>query len=149
MKKLIEILKNRIVISIIGLLALAIIIWFVGPYIKFGEGNTAPLESVVARLVAIMIIIVLWGLNNLRVQLQARKQNEELVDDLQANNKDLKSDHASGQTAEELHQLNQRFSQALATLKKLKFKGSRTSKALYELPWYIIIGPPGSGKTTA
>jgi type VI secretion system protein ImpL len=149
MKKLIEILKNRIVISIIGLLALAIIIWFVGPYIKFGEGNTAPLESVVARLVAIMIIIVLWGLNNLRVQLQARKQNEELVGDLQENNKDLKSDHASGQTAEELHQLNQRFSQALATLKKLKFKGSHTSKALYELPWYIIIGPPGSGKTTA
>lgn len=149
MKKLIEFFKNKIVISVIGLLALAIIIWFVGPYIKFGDGNAAPLASVVSRLIAIIIIVILWGLNNLRLQFQSRKQNEELVGDLQDNNKDLKSDHASGQTAEELQQLNQRFSQALATLKKLKFKGSRTSKALYELPWYIIIGPPGSGKTTA
>jgi type VI secretion system protein ImpL len=149
MKKLIEFFKNKIVISVIGLLALAIIIWFVGPYLKFGDGNAAPLASVVARLIAIIIVVILWGLNNLRVQFQTKKQNEELVDDLQDNNKDLKSDHASGQTADELQQLNQRFSQALATLKKLKFKGSRTSKALYELPWYIIIGPPGSGKTTA
>ena len=149
MNKMIEFFKNRIVMSVIGLLALSIIIWFVGPHIKFGSDNTAPLGSVVARLIAIIILIILWGLNNLRIQMQTKKQNDDLVVDLQENNKDLKTDHASGQSAEELHQLNQRFAQALATLKKLKFKGSRTSKALYELPWYIIIGPPGSGKTTA
>ncbi|HEY9052473.1 MAG TPA: type VI secretion system membrane subunit TssM [Gammaproteobacteria bacterium] len=149
MKKILEFFKNRIVISLIGLLALSILIWFAGPHIKFGEDNTAPLGSVVARLIGIIIIVVLWGLNNLRIQLQNKKQNEELVDDLQENNKDLQTDLTSGQTSEELHQLNQRFAQALATLKKLKFKGASSSKALYELPWYIIIGPPGSGKTTA
>ena len=149
MTKMIEFFKNRVVMSIIGLLVLSILIWFIGPYIKFGASNAAPLEGAVARLVVIIIIVVIWGLNNLRIQMQNKKQNEELVEDLQENNKDLKSDHASGQSADELHQLNQRFTQALATLKKLKFKGSRSSKALYELPWYIIIGPPGSGKTTA
>jgi len=149
MKKIIEFFKNRIVISIIGLLALSIVIWFAGPLIKFGEDNTAPLGSAVARLIAIIIIVVLWGLNNLRVQLMSKKQNDELLGDLEENQESLVLDGSSDQSSEEMQQMNQRFSEALSTLKKLKFKGKGSKKALYELPWYIIIGPPGSGKTTA
>lgn len=40
--------------------------------------------------------------------------------------------------------LNERFSEALEKLKKTGGKNY-----LYELPWYVIIGPPGAGKTTA
>ena len=146
MSKIIEFFKNRVVISIVGLIVLSFLIWFVGPAIKFGESNTAPLGSAIARLVLIMIILVAWGLNNLRVQMQDKKQNEELVDDL----KDNQINNAtSEQTQEEMHLMSERFTQALSTLKKLKFKGNGNNKALYELPWYIIIGPPGSGKTTA
>ncbi len=146
MSKVIEFFKNRVVISIIGLIALSLLIWFAGPTIKFGESNTAPLGSDVARLVLIMIILVAWGLNNLRVQMQDKKHNEDLVVDLQENQS---NNATSEQTQEEMHLMNDRFTQALATLKKLKFKGRGSKKALYELPWYIIIGPPGSGKTTA
>ncbi len=149
MKKLTEFFKNKIVISLIGLLALSIIVWFVGPLIKFGDDNAAPLGSVVARLVAIIILVVLWGLNNLRIQMMNKKQNNDLVEDLEDNQEALVTDAASEQSAEELHQMNKRFSDALSTLKKLKFGKGGGSKALYELPWYIIIGPPGSGKTTA
>ncbi|MCW8899573.1 MAG: type VI secretion system membrane subunit TssM [Gammaproteobacteria bacterium] len=146
MSKLIEFFKNRIVISILGLIVLSLLIWFVGPAIKFGESNAAPLGSAISRLVLIMIILVAWGLNNLRVQMHDKKQNEDLVDDL----KDNQINNAtSEQTQEEMHLMSERFTQALSTLKKLKFKGRGNKKALYELPWYIIIGPPGSGKTTA
>lgn len=42
-------------------------------------------------------------------------------------------------------ELSERMTAALATLKKSS--GRRTY--LYSLPWYVIIGPPGAGKTTA
>ncbi|WP_444993968.1 type VI secretion system membrane subunit TssM [Aliikangiella sp. IMCC44359] len=149
MKKIINFFKNRIVISILGLIAFSVLIWFIGPQIKFGDNNEAPLSSVVARLIAIIIIVVLWGLNNLRIQLQNKKQNEDLVDDLSKNQQQDVKGGTSEQTAQEISQINERFTQALATLKKTKFKSWGSDKALYELPWYIIIGPPGSGKTTA
>jgi len=149
MKKIIEFFKNKIVISLIGLLAISILVWFVGPMIKFGEDNSAPLGSTTARLIAIIVLVVLWGLNNLRVQLMDKKHNDELLGDLETNQESLTLDGSDDQSSEEMHQMNQRFSEALSTLKKLKFKGKGSKKALYELPWYIIIGPPGSGKTTA
>lgn len=40
--------------------------------------------------------------------------------------------------------LNTRFAEALEKLKK-----SGGKNYLYDLPWYVIIGPPGAGKTTA
>ena len=40
--------------------------------------------------------------------------------------------------------LRERFDEAVTALKQ-----RRTGDSLYELPWYVIIGPPGSGKTTA
>ncbi|MBI1422012.1 MAG: type VI secretion system membrane subunit TssM [Gammaproteobacteria bacterium] len=148
MRKIIAFFTNRIVISIIGLIVIALLIWFVGPEIKFGGDNTAPLAGAVARLLTIMVIVIIWGLNNLRIAFQDKKQNDSLVSDLQQNQANSRS-VASEQSAEEIHVINQRFFDALATLKKLKFRKSGNRKALYELPWYVIIGPPGSGKTTA
>lgn len=148
MKKVIEFLKNRIVISVIGLIVLSLLIWFVGPHIKFGSDNVAPLAGQVTRLLLIMVIVILWGLNNLRISMQGAKQNQALVADLQSNQTSTNS-IINDQRSEEMHILDERFSQALATLQKLKFHGRGSRKALYELPWYIIIGPPGSGKTTA
>lgn len=148
MQKLLTFLKNRVVISIIGLIVVSLLIWFMGPEIKFGTDNISPLGGEIARLITIMIIIVVWGLNNLRIALQDKKNNDGLVADLQhnqANSRNLVTE----QSSEEIHVINERFTQALTTLKKLKFKGGGGRKALYELPWYIIIGPPGSGKTTA
>jgi type VI secretion system protein ImpL len=149
MKTIIEFFKNKMVISFIGLLALSLLVWFAGAGIKFGEDNTAPLETTTARLIVILILVSLWGLNNLRIQLVNKKHNENLLNDLEGNQESLVTDISAEQSTEEMQQINQRFTEAMSTLKKLKFKGKGSDKALYELPWYIIIGPPGSGKTTA
>ncbi len=149
MKKIIAFFTNRVVISVIGLTIISMLIWFVGSAIKFGEDNFSPLASETARLLAIIVIVVIWGLNNLRVRAQENKNNSELVSDLQGTPVEDASHIITDQTSEEIQQIGERFTHALATLKKLKFKGRGSNKALYELPWYIIIGPPGSGKTTA
>ena len=148
MKKILDFFSNPIVIAIIGLILISLLIWFAGPQIKFGANNTAPLGSPIVRMLCIMVLLILWGLNNLRIQMKNNKQNNDLVDELKDSQNNLQ-DPGSEQASEELYQINQRFGEALATLKKLKFSGKGRKKALYELPWYIIIGPPGAGKTTA
>lgn len=46
--------------------------------------------------------------------------------------------------------LQEKFSAAIKDLSTLRLKGkSGRSRYLYELPWYIFIGPPGAGKTEA
>lgn len=148
MKKIGQFFFNPIVISILGLILISLLVWFAGPSIKFGANNSAPLESPTTRLIIIMVILVLWGLNNLRIQLRNNRNNQGFVNDLEQNNKAVQS-AVNEQALEEIDQINQRFVQALETLKKLKFQGRGKNKALYQLPWYIIVGPPGSGKTTA
>lgn len=149
MKKIVKFITHPVFLSLLGLLLISLLVWFAGPLVKFGENNAAPLASPVVRLAIIMVVLVLWGLNNLRIQAKNNKQNSDLVEDLAKNQEDEKKNAISDQAADEIRQMNQRFSQALGTLKKLKFSGGKSNKALYELPWYIIVGPPGSGKTTA
>jgi type VI secretion system protein ImpL len=47
----------------------------------------------------------------------------------------------------ELQQVNAEFEKAIAALKSSKV--GRRGDALYAMPWYMIIGPPGAGKSTA
>jgi len=149
MKNIINFFKSPTVISIIGLIALSIIIWFIGPSIKFGSNNYAPLGGETARLVFILLIAFAWGISNLMTQKKNQKNNEEFVSDLQENQHQNDNNKVNAQSNSEVIQIEKRFTEALATLKRLKFSGKGSKKALYELPWYIIIGPPGSGKTTA
>ena len=140
---------SRWLISIIGLLLIASLVWFAGPQIKFGATNSTPLADTSTRLIIIMAVILLWIINALCRQLLIAKNNKNLVSDLQSGNQSAQHDMVSEQAADEVAQLNDRFQSALDTLNKLKFPGRGRKKALYQLPWYIIVGPPGSGKTTA
>ena len=51
-------LKNPWFIGGLGMLALGLIIYFVGPLIGFGESQ--PLAGRVARLVTIFVIVLIW-----------------------------------------------------------------------------------------
>lgn len=145
MRKIVQVLKQRWVISLIGLIALSLLIWFGGPLIAIA--GSVPLESPVVRLLVILIVFVIWGLSNLWLILKSNKQNNQMIDDIGSSQAADQSAFDSERTEEESRVLKERFDQALAVLKKAKLAGGENR--LYELPWYIIIGPPGAGKTTA
>lgn len=139
---------HPLTISIFGLLLVSLLIWFAGPHIKFGSSNAAPLARPETRLLLITAIVLLWGINNLRLERRSRKSNQGLIDDIR-DNQAADEDLAASQASEEIRQIGERFTQALDTLQKLKVPGQGRRKPIYELPWYLIVGPPGSGKTTA
>lgn len=145
MKKLVAILKNRWVVSLLGLLAVSILVWFVGPLI--GIAGSIPLAGEVARLVTILVIAVIWGLNNMRIQMQVNRMNQQMASGMAEPVIDTAGAASAEQSAEEIAQLKERFDEALKILRKTA--GKSGTAGIYDLPWYIIIGPPGCGKTTA
>jgi type VI secretion system protein ImpL len=50
----------------------------------------------------------------------------------------------------EIQELQKQVLSGISALKSSRLGGNaRGAAALYQLPWYVIIGPPGAGKTTA
>jgi type VI secretion system protein ImpL len=124
---------TRLALIVIGLAAYAVIIWFAGPLIGFGDAR--PLAGFWIRVLLIAIVVLLVaGIYGFRYW-RRRRAAHQLEEALKA------SEEESGDGAI----LAERMSAALETLKQASGKPSY----LYELPWYIIIGPPGAGKTTA
>ncbi|CAM3826987.1 type VI secretion system membrane subunit TssM [Parendozoicomonas haliclonae] len=147
MKRVIAFLGNPWVIGIIGLLALSIVIWFGADYVRFGEENST--LSYATRGIIILVMTFTWVIWRLVVMLRERSQNNGLVEGIQAASAAESGEPEDDRTREEMAALSSRFSDAMGVMKKSRFSVSGRNKSLYQLPWYIIIGPPGSGKTTA
>jgi type VI secretion system protein ImpL len=130
--------------SFVGVLLIAVGIWWFGPYL--GYGSFWPLSPWWARLTLIVIVFLVWGVLKFLKMRKAKKADEQLADDLVGSADDA-VDPTTAQSADEVAVLKQRFEEAIATLRTSSSRGKNVS--LYELPWFVIIGPPGSGKTTA
>ena len=157
MKAVVKFLLHPVLLGIFGLISLALVIWFVGPLIAVA--GWVPLEPALARLILIGLLVGFVVFRLVWRKLQARKQNAQLVDGL------VKAEDAGGAAGkagepEEVEILRQRFEEALRVLKEsqssVQSKGglarllsAMSGRYLYELPWYVFIGAPGSGKTTA
>jgi type VI secretion system protein ImpL len=151
MKRIFAFFLEPLVLALFALIILSLAVWFGGEYIRIGD-STEPL-SAVTRLIIIMVLVVLWGLNNLRSKIQKSRQNDKMLDDISAPEKRNPkatdaANLAGGADDSEEKILYQRFKDATTALKAHRFGGSKR-RTLYELPWYLIIGPPGAGKTTA
>ncbi|PCJ44642.1 MAG: type VI secretion system membrane subunit TssM [Moraxellaceae bacterium] len=150
MKSRFSFLKEKWFIGLLGVTALSILVWFVGPLIAIADVKF--LTSDIVRLIIIMVLLLLWGLNNLRTTRAAKKNNENLEKELMESqalpsiNGDFQGET---QSAGEAEIITSRFNDALTVLRKRQPGKKWGKNFLYELPWYILIGPPGSGKTTA
>ena len=136
MKAIIKVLTSRWLLLSIAFLMLSLVVWWGGPYLSLGTAQ--PFETGRQRLFGILWLAVLFVLSEVLRRFKARRASSQLAQDVS------QQSAPANQPSAEATQLRARFEEAIAALRSSKGKGFN----LYELPWYIIIGPPGVGKTT-
>ncbi|HSW22315.1 MAG TPA: type VI secretion system membrane subunit TssM, partial [Burkholderiaceae bacterium] len=151
--RLLGLIFNRWTLLALLLLALMGVIWIIGPLIAIGEAR--PLDSERARWIAIGIVLLVTALLIGWGRWSARRGNAQVVQQLVA--------APPGKAAEsaDMAAVRERFTGALQVLRNARFGaaagtgfwhqlGQRLGgRYLYQMPWYMIIGAPGTGKTTA
>jgi len=139
-----ELFRVRTLIFLFALVALALVIWFFGPEFSLMGGH--PLASASARIGVILGLVVFLLFVGLVRFLLIRRANSRLIKNL------IESDElatlASSDRDDELEIIRERFQHALEVLKGSTISGKRGASFLYELPWYVLVGAPGTGKTT-
>lgn len=145
MKKFFKWLVKPAVLAFLGVLLLSLIVWFEAPLLSFD--GSVPFASGSVRWTFIVLFFLAWaGWFGWR-KLQAHLANRRLLKSV-AGEDAPKSAQPAAEGSLEVAQLNKRMQEAIAILRKSKGKdGARGG--LYGLPWYMFIGAPGSGKTTA
>lgn len=139
MKRILQGLLSPVVLGSLGLLALSAVVWWVGPLLAIGDAR--PLDGVVVRLVVIVLLWAAWIGRLAWVAWRRKRANAALLAGLGA---------GPSASDKEAQLLAQRFGDAVGKLKARRGGGLAGGGAyLYELPWYMFIGAPGSGKTTA
>ncbi|HYD75473.1 type VI secretion system membrane subunit TssM [Ramlibacter sp.] len=132
---------KRWLIGAVIVLVLALLVWFAGPLVAIGQTRIA--ETSASRWILIGLVVLAWLLIEAGRVLLERRRNKKLIEDL------AKPGEDESISREEAQVLGKRFAEALEVLKSAKLGGGSGSRMLYQLPWYMFIGAPGSGKTTA
>ena len=131
------VLRNTWVWSLLLVLAGALLVWFFGPLLavddhRFWHGATA-------RLLTISGLFLLWGLA--MVWVGGRRATRLDPSEHQ------QRQQRQGQLSAERNQVRGRFKEAVQALKTAQRYAGRSERWRHEVPWYLLIGQSGSGKT--
>jgi len=124
----------RIALVSVGITSIASLVYLGGPLIAIGGWH--PLQSYLVREILIAVLIAAAASAGSFHFYRRRKKAKALAQGV--------SEAAKPESDEGV--LKDKMKDALATLKSAS--GGKKD-FLYDLPWYVLIGPPGSGKTTA
>ncbi|EAO9152744.1 type VI secretion system membrane subunit TssM [Salmonella enterica] len=204
MQKFLSLLFSRRALAVVGVLVLALLVWFVGPLVSFD--TLRPLASVGSRVVTIALLLMLlvlwlvnWSMSIIGISVlclaigfvtpllalgdvhpfaplwgrltligfillmyalyglyrlwRALRMDEQLLRRfLHPRGEEVP---VAGEIKADLRTVNHIVTQAIRQLRQLRvdmpgwrkiFEGKRF---LYELPWFMVVGSPGDGKTTA
>ncbi|HEX3595083.1 MAG TPA: type VI secretion system membrane subunit TssM, partial [Polyangiaceae bacterium] len=100
--------------------------------------------AAIVTVVAALTVVLVFVFRKIRAARRAAALERELL-----RQADEQADHLRPERRAEVRELQARMREALSELKTSKLGGKGGSAALYALPWYVIVGPPAAGKTTA
>ncbi len=135
-----RLLRNLKLLSAIGFLLLIAILWFFGYIFGFATPEQ--------RLTAMVVVMLIWVAGLLIGRLLATRAGT-LVERMFRAQFDKAVMQATPEQRAEVALLRKQLLEAISTLKKSNLGRVRGSAALYELPWYMIIGHPAAGKSSA
>lgn len=140
MRRVLRFLSDPRTLSVIGIVALA-------GFLLLGARTLEirVLYAVLALAVVLVIGVLVWLVRRLR----ARAAEKRLSGALEAQAEKAVLGSTDPARKAELDELRSRLSQAIKTIKTSKLGHLSGSRALYELPWYMIIGNPAAGKSSA
>ncbi len=127
----------NLILAIVGLVLIAAT-WVAGTFLAW------PLwvEIVATVLVVLLVAGIALG-SYLRTHAKARALEADIMKQAEQQAMQARPDRRG-----EIMELQLQVKRAIDQLRSTKL-GSQAGGPLYALPWYMIVGPPGAGKTTA
>ncbi|HEX4767749.1 MAG TPA: type VI secretion system membrane subunit TssM [Lichenihabitans sp.] len=124
----------KLTLTVIGLLLTGLLIWFAGPLIEIGD--LRPFAGIGVRIALLLLVVALAILIAMLAIYRRERATRALEGALSS----------AAEESPDAEALQGAMKDALATLRSVKGAGRNY---LYQIPWYMIIGRPASGKTTA
>lgn len=118
---------------------LVIVAWTAGFFFDFPLGY-----RIAITVFAVLLVVGYYVVRRLRAKQAAHALERELLKQAEAQAANARPDRRA-----EIQELHAQFRKGLAALKSSRLGAGGGMNALYALPWYMIVGPPGAGKTTA
>jgi len=100
--------------------------------------------EIVASAGVVVLVVVYFLIRRWRAAVAARNLEKEILAQAAKQAANARPDRRG-----EILELQEQIKKGIDSLKSSKMGGGSGTRALYALPWYMIIGPPGAGKTTA
>lgn len=152
MNRLLRLFSNRWFWSALGVVCFSALVWWVGPLIRVAEWM--PLEGLWVRVSVVVVSWLVFFALLAFAFYRHRRAQRELEAGLQ------QGASISSRVGEANEGLNQKFSDALKVLRNVRMEESKgwfsrllvtidRQSYLYRMPWFVMLGVPGSGKTTA
>ncbi len=140
MQRFFNALTSRRTMTVVGVVSIAAVLfsaalWFDLPLLW-------PIVAVAGLLSLILVV-------SLAKRIAARRSAAKLGDMLEQQAETGKAALPSGTKQTDLDLLRTRLAEAVRTIKTSKIGQASGGAALYELPWYIVIGNPAAGKSSA
>ncbi|CAM3133733.1 type VI secretion protein VasK [Pseudomonas floridensis] len=141
-KQLLSVLRKTWVWSLLLVLGVILLVWFFGPLLAVADYRFW--ESATSRLLATSSLLLIWGLAMVFVNARAGKRQRQQQES-EAGRERLRHDLLID---EERQELGRRFKDAVRLINRSSLYDSHDEAWRHELPWYLVVGPEGSGKTS-